>query len=53
MWPRVAEILAEAAAKANIPFCLSTVATTSIERAAELAGECFWFQLYTPKDPKI
>jgi L-lactate dehydrogenase (cytochrome) len=53
LWPRVAEILAEAANKANIPFCLSTVATTSIERAAELAGECFWFQLYTPRDPKI
>jgi len=53
LWPRVAEILAEAAGKANIPFCLSTVATTSIERAAELAGECLWFQLYTPTDPAI
>jgi isopentenyl diphosphate isomerase/L-lactate dehydrogenase-like FMN-dependent dehydrogenase len=53
LWPRVAEYLAEAAARANIPFCLSTVATTSIERAAELAGECFWFQLYTPTEPLI
>lgn len=53
MWPRVAEILAKAAAKANIPFTLSTVATTSIERAAELAEDCFWFQLYTPRDPAI
>jgi len=53
IWPRVAEYLAEAAARANIPFCLSTVATTSIERAAELAGECLWFQLYTPTDPVI
>jgi len=53
LWPRVAEIMAAAAAKANIPFCLSTVATTSIERAAELAGDCFWFQLYTPTDPAI
>jgi L-lactate dehydrogenase (cytochrome) len=50
IWPRVAEYLAEAAGRANIPFCLSTVATTSIERAAELAGECLWFQLYTPTD---
>jgi L-lactate dehydrogenase (cytochrome) len=53
MWPRIAEIMAEAAGKANIPFCLSTVAATSIERAAELAGECFWFQLYTPTEPSI
>jgi L-lactate dehydrogenase (cytochrome) len=53
LWPRVAEYLAEAAGRANIPFCLSTVATTSIERAAELAGDCFWFQLYTPTDPLI
>jgi L-lactate dehydrogenase (cytochrome) len=53
IWPRVAEYLAEAAAGANIPFCLSTVATTSIERAAELAGECLWFQLYTPTDLAI
>jgi isopentenyl diphosphate isomerase/L-lactate dehydrogenase-like FMN-dependent dehydrogenase len=53
IWPRAAEYLAEAAGRANIPFCLSTVATTSIERAAELAGECLWFQLYTPTDPVI
>jgi L-lactate dehydrogenase (cytochrome) len=53
MWPRVAEILAEAASKANIPFCLSTVATTSIERAAELAGDSLWYQLYTPTDPAV
>jgi isopentenyl diphosphate isomerase/L-lactate dehydrogenase-like FMN-dependent dehydrogenase len=53
IWPRIAEYLAEAAVRANIPFCLSTVATTSIERAAEVAGECLWFQLYTPTDPVI
>ncbi|MGH6915494.1 MAG: alpha-hydroxy acid oxidase, partial [Geminicoccales bacterium] len=53
MWPRIAEIMAEAAARANIPFALSTVATTSIERAAELAGDCFWFQLYTPTEPSV
>jgi L-lactate dehydrogenase (cytochrome) len=53
IWPRVAEYLAEAAAAANIPFCLSTVATTSIERAAEIAGDRLWFQLYTPTDPAI
>jgi L-lactate dehydrogenase (cytochrome) len=53
IWPRVGEYLAEAAGRANIPFCLSTVATTSIERAAELAGDCLWFQLYVPTDPAI
>jgi len=45
------EILAaKAAAKAGIPFCLSTMSVCSIEDVAEEASEPFWFQLYVMKD---
>ncbi len=50
IWPRSAEYLAAAAKQAGIPFVLSTVASTCIEKAAELAEENFWFQLYPPPD---
>jgi L-lactate dehydrogenase (cytochrome) len=50
IWPRSAEYLAAAAKKANIPFCLSMVATTSIERVGEIAGANAWFQLYPLRD---
>ena len=50
MWPRAAEHLAASAKRAEIPFCLSTFATTSLEKAAEIAGEHAWFQLYVPND---
>ncbi len=53
IWPRAAEFLAKAAHEANIPFVLSTLASTSIEVAAECAKENFWFQLYPPSDLKI
>ena len=36
MWPNSPEILAKAAKKHNIPFILSTVSTSSIERISEL-----------------
>ena len=36
MWPNAAEFLAKASLKHNIPFVLSTVTSTSIERASEL-----------------
>jgi L-lactate dehydrogenase (cytochrome) len=48
MWPNSPEILAKAAFEHNIPFILSTVTTTSIERAAELTEGKAWFQLYHP-----
>ncbi|MBC7774717.1 MAG: alpha-hydroxy-acid oxidizing protein [Phycisphaerae bacterium] len=50
MWPKAPEILALAAKEHNIPFVLSTVTTTSIERIAELTEGKFWFQLYHPAD---
>ncbi len=49
-WPRASEFQAQAAHKHNIPFVLSSVATTSIETAARHAKENFWFQLYPPRD---
>ena len=48
MWPKSCEILAKAAKQHNIPFCLSTVGTASIETIADLTEGDFWFQLYHP-----
>ncbi|MCA0317806.1 MAG: alpha-hydroxy-acid oxidizing protein [Proteobacteria bacterium] len=45
------EILAaRAAAKAGIPFTLSTMSICSLEDVAEHAGSSFWFQLYVMRD---
>jgi L-lactate dehydrogenase (cytochrome) len=45
------EILAaKAAAKAGIPFCLSTMSVCSIEDVAEEVSEPFWFQLYVMRE---
>jgi len=48
MWPNAPEILARAAFEHNIPFVLSTVTTSSIERIAEITAGKAWFQLYHP-----
>ncbi|UXX79861.1 alpha-hydroxy-acid oxidizing protein [Reichenbachiella carrageenanivorans] len=53
MWPGAPDILAKAAFKHNVPFVLSTVTTSSIERAAELTEGRAWFQLYHPVDTKL
>lgn len=53
IWPNASEILAKAAFRNNIPFVLSTVATSSIERIAELTEGTAWFQLYHPADNAI
>ncbi len=53
MWPNSPEILAKAAFQHNIPFILSTVTTTSIERASELTEGRAWFQLYHPAETEI
>jgi L-lactate dehydrogenase (cytochrome) len=53
MWPNATEILASAAFRHNIPFVLSTVTTTDIERASELTEGRAWFQLYNPADPAM
>ncbi|XCF04906.1 alpha-hydroxy acid oxidase [Tamlana crocina] len=53
MWPNAPEILAKSAFEHNIPFILSTVTTTSIERASELTEGKSWFQLYHPAEDKL
>ncbi len=53
MWPAAPEILAKAAAQHNIPFILSTVTTSSIERVSELTEGKAWFQLYHPAEEKV
>jgi len=45
--PNADLLLAEAAVERNMPICVSSAASTSIERMAELAGRNAWFQLYT------
>ena len=53
MWPKSPEILAQAALKHNIPFCLSTVSTSSIETIAEISEGQAWFQLYHPTEDSV
>ena len=53
MWPNSSEILAKAAFEQNIPFILSTVTTTSIERASEITEGKAWFQLYHPAEDSL
>ncbi|MBV6646008.1 MAG: alpha-hydroxy-acid oxidizing protein [Cyclobacteriaceae bacterium] len=53
MWPRSPEILAKAARQHNIPFTLSTVTTSSIEKIGEITEGKFWFQLYHPAENKL
>lgn len=53
MWPGTPEILAKAAFDYNIPFVLSTVSTTSIEKISEITEGRAWFQLYHPKEEAL
>lgn len=53
MWPNAPEILARAALRHNVPYILSTVSTSSIERIAEVSGGRAWFQLYHPTDDRL
>ncbi len=53
MWPNAPEILAKAAFKHNVPFILSTVTTSTIERISELTEGKAWFQLYHPSENKL
>jgi (S)-mandelate dehydrogenase len=50
IWPGTDEAIARAATEAGIPFCLSTPATTSIEKIASIAPGRAWFQLYVSRD---
>ncbi|QTD38512.1 alpha-hydroxy-acid oxidizing protein [Polaribacter batillariae] len=53
MWPNAPEILAKSAHKHNIPFILSTVTTSSIERISEITEGKAWFQLYHPTEDRL
>ncbi len=53
MWPNAPEILAKAAAVKNIPYVLSTVSSSSLERIAEVSEGRAWYQLYNPSDAAI
>ena len=53
VWPNAPEILAKAALKHNLPFILSTVSTSSIERIAEVSEGKAWFQLYHPAEDHL
>lgn len=52
-WPKAESLLAAAAAAANVPFCLSTVASVTIEEVAESSGPGNWFQLYIFRDREL
>ena len=53
IWPGAERMLADAAAKAGIPYCLSTVSAATPEEIGPAAGGRGWFQLYPPRDPDI
>ncbi|MDU8912358.1 alpha-hydroxy acid oxidase [Aestuariicoccus sp. MJ-SS9] len=53
IWPDAERILARAAARAGVPYTLSTVATQTPETVGPLTGGQGWFQLYPPRDPEI
>ena len=53
MWPNTETILATAAQRHNIPYILSTMSTTPLEKIKQLAPDAAWFQLYVPRDISI
>jgi (S)-mandelate dehydrogenase len=46
VWPGADEYLAAAAQAARVPYVLGTVGGTTIEKAAAIAPDVLWFQLY-------
>lgn len=53
IWPGAERMLAQAAAKLNIPYSMSTVATQTPEDVAPHLGDHAWFQMYPPRDTDI
>lgn len=53
IWPGAEQMLARTAARENIPYTMSTVASQLPEDVGPHAGEQGWFQLYPPRDPAI
>jgi len=50
IWPGADAALAAAAADRRIPYCMSTVSTTSPEDAGPASKGMGWFQLYPPRE---
>lgn len=53
IWPDAERLLARAAARAGIPYCLATVASQTPEDVQDAIGDQAWFQMYPPRDPEI
>ncbi len=53
IWPDAERLLAHEAARVNIPYCLSTVASQTPEHVAPAIDKNAWFQLYPPKDEVV
>ncbi len=53
VWPEAESILARTAARAGLPFSLSTVAACTPEHLAPHLKDNAWFQLYPPKKEDI
>ncbi|MEM8578489.1 MAG: alpha-hydroxy acid oxidase [Pseudomonadota bacterium] len=52
IWPGAERHLARAAARAGMPYTLSTVAAAAPEDVAPHLGAHAWFQMYPPRDPE-
>jgi len=46
VWPGAEKYLARAAQRARVPYTAGTVASSTVEELAALAGDMLWFQLY-------
>lgn len=53
IWPGAEVALARMCAEKNIPYCLSSVASLSLEQVSPHLNGNGWFQLYPPKDKTI
>lgn len=53
VWPDADVALAEAAAAADLPFTLSTAASSGIEEIAAKVPDHFWFQVYAQRDRNV
>ncbi len=52
-WPEADIAIARAAAACGIPYTLSTMSTTSLERMARAVDGTLWFQLYVLNKPEF
>ena len=53
IWPGAEVALAKMCTEKNIPYCLSSVASLSLEQVAPNLNGKAWFQLYPPRDKTI